>query len=278
VTASFIKAEIVQSIPIDTVSEILRDVASAEVLPRFRNLSDADVHTKTSAQDLVTLADVEAEKALARRLPDLIPGSVVVGEEAAYADPEILARIEQDAPVWVIDPVDGTGNFSKGIAAFGIIVALTHKGETIAGWILDPVDDRIAITERGSGATLNGARVQIDCEPGRLRDLTGSAFGPRGKALRGRVGKLKHIGSAAQVYLGVAENRLHFASYSRLMPWDHAAGVLLHTEAGGHNGLIDGTPYTPTQNKGNLLLAPNSELWDEMAEALRGSGAAGPLR
>jgi len=277
VTASFTRAEIVLSIPIDTVSEILRDVANAEVLPRFRNLATADIRTKTSAQDLVTLADIEAEKALTRRLPDLIPGSVVVGEEAAYADPKILARIDQDAPVWVIDPVDGTGNFSKGIAAFGLIVALTHKGETVAGWILDPVDDRIAITERGGGATLNGARVHINLPPGRLRDLTGCAFGPRGKTLRGRVGKLKHIGSAAQVYLGIAENRLHFASYSRLMPWDHAAGVLLHTEAGGHNGLIDGTPYAPTQHKGDLLLAPNLELWDEMAEVLRGRGATGSL-
>jgi fructose-1,6-bisphosphatase/inositol monophosphatase family enzyme len=263
---------------IDTVSDILREVAAQEVLPRFRNLSREDIRSKTSAQDVVTLADIEAEKALTRRLSDLLPGSGVVGEEATYADPGVLARLSGDGPVWVVDPVDGTGNFSKGIAAFGMIVALVSNGETVAGWILDPVRDYLAVAEYGAGTLLDGARVRIDPQPGRVRDLKGCAFGPRGKALRGRVGRLIHIGSAAQVYLELAENRLRFASYSRLMPWDHAAGVLIHAEGGGHHGLLDGRPYAPTLHAGDLLLAPNPDLWHEMADILRGAGIAGQAR
>lgn len=260
---------------IDTVSQILREVAAAEVLPRFQNLSREDIRAKTSAQDLVTLADIEAEKVLTRRLSDLLPGAQVVGEEATYADRHVLARLSGDGPVWVIDPVDGTGNFSKGIAAFGMILALVQRGETVAGWILDPVKDMLAVAESGSGALLDGERVRIESQPGRVRDLKGCAFGPRGKALRGRVGRLIHIGSAARVYLELAENRLRFASYSRLMPWDHAAGVLVHAEGGGHHGLLDGQRYAPTLHAGDLLLAPNPDLWHEMAAILRGQGAAG---
>ncbi|MQX38043.1 inositol monophosphatase family protein [Roseospira navarrensis] len=264
-------------VPIDTVATIMREVADAEVLPRFRNLSESDIRTKTSAQDVVTLADLEAETALARRLPDLVPGSVVVGEEATYADPGELDRLAEDAPVWVLDPVDGTGNFSKGHPAFAMIVALVHRGETLAGWILDPVGGHLAAAERGAGSRLDGVPVRIDTEPTRLRELRGCAFGPRGKALRGRVGKLLHIGSAAQVYLELARNRLQFGAYSRLMPWDHAAGILIHAEGGGHHGLLDGRPYAPTLRAGDLLLAPNRDLWAEMADLLKGTGVAGTL-
>ncbi|KAA5607300.1 inositol monophosphatase [Roseospira marina] len=267
-----------RALPIEAVSSLLRDVAAAEVLPRFRNLSDTEIHAKTSAQDVVTLADLEAEKALSARLPDLLPASTVVGEEAAYADATILERLSGDGPVWVIDPVDGTGNFSKGIAAFGMIVALVDKGETVAGWILDPIGDRLAIAERGAGATVNGTPVRIDTAATRMNTLKGCAFGPRGKALRGRVGRLIHIGSAAQVYLDLAEGRLQFAAYSRLMPWDHAAGTLLFAEAGGHLGLLDGQAYAPTVHQGDLLLAPNAAVWADMADLLRGSGMVGALR
>lgn len=265
------------SIPIDSVATTLREVAAEEVLPRFRNLSTADIREKTSSQDLVTLADIEAEAALTRRLPGLLPGSVVVGEESAYADAGVLDRLSGDDPVWVIDPVDGTGNFSRGNATFGMIIALAHRGETVAGWILDPVADRLAVAERGAGATVDGARAHLPepAEPARLTALHGCAFGPRGKALRGRVRKLHHLGSAAQVYLGLVTGRLHFAAYSRLMPWDHAAGVLLHAEAGGQGGLIDGTTYAPTLRHGDLLLAPDPALWTEMAAILRTARGGG---
>ncbi|MBB4284720.1 inositol monophosphatase family protein [Roseospira goensis] len=263
------------SIPITAVTEVLHEVAEAEVLSRFRNLSRADIRSKSSSQDLVTLADIEAERVLTRRLPDLLPGSSVVGEEAAYADPGVLDRLTAPGPVWIVDPVDGTGNFSKGIARFGMIVALAYRGETVAGWILDPIDGRIAVAERGAGATLDGRRVAIKTDVGRLGTLEGCAFGPRSKVLKGRVRRFHHLGSAAQVYLGLLQNRLQFGVFSRLMPWDHAAGILLHAEAGGQVGLLDGTPYRPALRRGDLLLAPNAALWDEMRSLLRAVTVSG---
>jgi fructose-1,6-bisphosphatase/inositol monophosphatase family enzyme len=257
------------SVSITAVADIMREVATAEVLPRFRNLSDADIRAKTSSQDLVTLADLEAERALGRRLSDLLPGSVMVGEEGVFADPGILDRINGEAPVWVVDPVDGTGNFARGDATFALIVALVHRGETVAGWILDPVTERLAVAERGGGAMLDAMPVRIDPAPGDLNDLHGTAYGRRGRALKGRVRRLHFLGSAAHGYLRLLDGRFHFAAYSRLMPWDHAAGVLMCSEAGAISRLIDGTPYAPGLRQGELLTAPSEALWNEIAANLQ---------
>lgn len=264
-----------QSIPITAVTTLMREVAAAEVLPRFRNLASDEVRTKSSSQDLVTQADLEAEAQLARRLPGLLPGSLVVGEEAAYANRTLLDRLAADTWVWVVDPVDGTANFAKGDVTFGMIVALVRGGETVAGWILDPIADRIAIAVRGAGTMVDETRVRLDPVRSGLGAMEGCAFGARGRVLKGRVRRLHYLGSAAHVYLRLLTGQLHFAAYSRLMPWDHAAGVLLHTEAGGHAGLIDGTPYTPTLLSGDLLVASHGALWREMAPLLQAARKPG---
>jgi len=249
----------------EAVASVLHEVAATEVLPRFRNLSDADIRAKSSPEDLVTLADIEAERAFTRLLPDLLPGSLVVGEEATYADSSVLDRLSGDRPVWIVDPVDGTGNFSRGNPAFGVIVALAYHGETVAGWILDPLAERLAMAERGAGASVNGQPASVAPASGALDTLEGCAFGPRGRALRGRVKGLHAIRSAAQVYLRLVTNAYQFGSFSRLMPWDHAAGVLIHAEAGGYGRLIDGTLYDPTFRSGDILLAPDEGTWRCMA-------------
>ncbi len=262
------------SIPIDAVGALMREVARTEVLPRFRNLSDADIRTKSSAQDLVTEADIEAERVLTAHLPAFLPGSTVVGEEAVYGDPTILNRLDGDAPVWVIDPVDGTANFSAGQTTFAMIVALVSGGQTIAGWILDPLGERLAVAERGSGAWLGGQRVGVSgLGGGPLDRLEGCAYGPRAKVLRGQVGRLWKLGSAAHSYLRLLDGRLAFATYSRLMPWDHAAGVLLWQEAGGVVRLLDGTAYSPMLQRGDLLMTTSEPLWRDMATLLRAGRA-----
>ncbi|MBB4265331.1 inositol monophosphatase family protein [Roseospira visakhapatnamensis] len=253
-----------QFVSMTAVAAVLDEVAATEILPRFRNLADTDIHAKSSSEDLVTLADIEAERALTRRLPDLLPGSVVVGEEAVYADRAVLDRLSGDRPVWVVDPVDGTGNFSRGEPAFGVIVALVHRGETVAGWILDPLAERLAMAELGAGATVNGQPARVTSPPGPLDAFRGCAFGPRERALRGHVRTVPVIRSAAQVYLRLVTNDFQFAAFSRLMPWDHAAGVLIHAEAGGYGRLIDGSAYAPTLRAGDIVFAPDKASWTRM--------------
>lgn len=256
---------------IDRVAAIIRDVAESEILPYFHNLAAAGVREKTGPTDLVTLADEAGERALTPLLADLLPGSTVLGEEAVSVDKSILDRVHGDAPVWIIDPVDGTLNFANGRPLFAVIVALVCRGETLAGWIHDPCDGRMATAVKGQGAWLNGARVHV-APPVPLREMVGAlstrfCAEPLGRQLEERgkaLGERVCLASAAQEYLRLLEGRSHFSVYHRLMPWDHAAGVLLHAEAGGYSALLDGTPYRATTLGGGVMLAPDRASWQAL--------------
>lgn len=156
---------------IDQVAALIAETAREIILPRFGRLEAGAVMEKAPG-DLVTIADQEGEVRLTERLPDLLPGSRVVGEEAYAKSPAVLDTLDGEDPVWVIDPVDGTANFVAGRPRFATIVALARKGETLAGWIHLPIEDRTAWAIRGEGAYLDGQRL-ILARPGPLSTLRG---------------------------------------------------------------------------------------------------------
>lgn len=243
---------------VEQVAAIIRDTALAEILPRFRQLEPHQIREK-GPNNLVTEADMAAERVLTRRLSDLLPGSLVVGEEAAAENPAVLQVLEGDDPVWIIDPVDGTNNFVRHHPVFGVIVALVRQGRTVAGWIHHPLDDRMATAEAGQGAWMNGTRLRTaPAVP--LEEMAGS-LGYQNAPLRSRVRSLSRAGCVAHDYTELACGRLHFAHYNRLAPWDHAAGVLVVQEAGGHVALMDGSPYRPLPRGSGVLLAPDAPSW-----------------
>lgn len=242
------------------VADIIIETAQAVILPRFHHLAAADIREKGPG-DYVTVADTEAEALLTRRLTDLLSGSLVVGEEAVAADASVLGRLAEDAPVWIIDPVDGTANFAHGNNKFAVIVALSLKGDTVQGWILDPVSGQIAIGESGAGAFIGDRRLSIPRDVS-LAQMLGVCRKTDG--LKREVKSMYRNGSAAHDYLDLIRGRAHFAHYRRLKPWDHAAGVLMHREAGGFSALCDGTPYAPTRHEGHLLMAPCRDNWEQL--------------
>ncbi len=257
-------------VDLDAVTAILRDVVDTEVLPRFRNLTEQDIRAKTGPDDLVTEADIQAEIQLTARLADLLPGSVVVGEEAVHADPSVLNRLSGESPVWVIDPVDGTANFSRGDPVFGCILALVHKGRTVAGWIDHCVERSTTVAELGGGCYRDGTRLTITARPDKpMASLTGCAGGrPLLTTLAPKVAKVGRVGSAAHAYLALVSQRADFAVFTRLKPWDHAAGIMMHAEAGGYSALLDGRPYAPTMREGTPLMASDAESWERLAAVL----------
>lgn len=253
----------------DKVAAIIRDVAATEIVPRFRSLSKADIREKGPG-DLVTVADEAAERALTARLPDLLPGSLVVGEEACAADPTVLSRIDAgDNPVWIIDPVDGTSNFANGRPVFGVLLALSVGGRTVGGWIYDPMGDRMVMAEAGQGAWMGGERLRA-LAGGPVPSLRGSLstkFFPseekkRIEALRPHFASTYRLFCAAHEYLNLLTGKGQFALYNRTMPWDHAAGALAYVEAGGHVAKWDRKPYTPGDVTGGILLAADQPTWD----------------
>lgn len=262
---------------IDRVSAIISEAAEAEILPRFRHLDSADIREKGPG-DLVTVADEAMEKHLTERLTRLVPGSVVIGEEAVAADSRVLGRVFEDSPAWIVDPVDGTSNFASGKPVFGVIVAFVRNGETLAGWIHDPCGGRTATAVRGEGAWLDGTRLRV-APPAPIPQMRG-AMSVRffERAVRdhlerqvSQLGEAFSLHCAAHEYLTLLSGSSHFSLYRKIMPWDHAAGVLMHAEGGGYHAKLDGGRYAPTEHSGGLLLAPDRESWVALRDLLFGT-------
>lgn len=252
------------------VGELLRAVAAEEIMPRFRQLTDADVWQKRPG-NVVTIADTESERRLKAALTAFVPGSVTLGEEEAETGAAVLDRLRGEAPVWIIDPLDGTANFAAGRDRFAIIVAYAVAGIARAGWILDPVGDRLASAEEGGGARIDG-RPAGAVSPLSVSDMRGSLGGRlrRDRQLCAQFSEVVNAGCCGLEYINLAGGTMHFAHYRRLKPWDHAAGELIHREAGGHAACLDGTPYRPAEpSESGLLLAADEAAWQAVAEIVR---------
>jgi fructose-1,6-bisphosphatase/inositol monophosphatase family enzyme len=261
-------------IDLKTVADFIRETARLEIVPRFRALRPEEIREKKPG-DFVTVADLAAERRLTQLLGDAMPGSVVLGEEAMAQDPARLDLLAGEAPVWVIDPLDGTGNFARGQVGFAVIVARVERGAVRAGWIYDPLGDVMAMAEAGGGAWSAGKRLAVaaETEPQLMR---GAAYGRTKAGLRaskvladsGRIAGLRNLGCSGLEYLEVVLARTHFSLHSRSLPWDHAAGMLITAEAGGVAGFLDGTAYDPRITDRPVLAAANAIARDTVREVL----------
>jgi len=158
----------------EAVPALLRQAAHDAVLPVF-GMREARPEEK-SPGEWVTTADRAAEVFLAPRLAALVPDSVVVGEEAATSDPNVLDHLLTGGYVWLLDPLDGTANFASGVPPFSVMAALLHRGQTIASWMLDPLTGRVAAAQRGAGAWLDGERVRADPSEADVSALRGAVL------------------------------------------------------------------------------------------------------
>jgi fructose-1,6-bisphosphatase/inositol monophosphatase family enzyme len=254
------------------VAELMRVVAAEDILPRFRKLEACHIREKGPG-NFVTVADEAAERHLSAGLLALMPGSVLVGEEGVAADPDMLRHIAGDSAVWIVDPIDGTGNYCAGKEIFAVMVALASQGDTLAAWILDPIAGEMLSAVKGEGAWLNGERAQVAAAAAPERMIGAWSYKSIQDKQRRRILKRHHIfhgdpgdlRCAGREYAELASGRRHFANYYRLKPWDHAPGVLIHTEAGGYSAFADdGLPYSLTRTGGPLLCAPDRESWQAL--------------
>ncbi len=263
------------------VAEILNEAASTEILPRFRRLGAGAVREKTSAEDLVTDADVAAEKRITAALQQAFPGALVLGEEAVSEHGEGLLDALGDASLaFVVDPVDGTRNFASGLTLFGVMAGVIVKGEIAAGVILDPIGKDWSVALRGEGAwteTEDGARVDLEVAKAKpVAEMSGfAAWWLLEEPLRSelcanlaRTGTVSNYRCAAHEYRLLAGGHVHFSAFTKLMVWDHAAGWLLHREAGGYSARFDGSAYSPLHRAGGLLCTPDEASWHALHAAL----------
>ena len=256
------------------VAAIMQDAANRAVMPRYQSLSADQIDAK-AADDVVTIADKEAELILAEGLARLLPEAAIVGEEAAHADPALLERLG-DALCWIIDPIDGTNNYAAGKPPFGLMVALSQAGETVAGWILDPLTGRFAHAHRGAGAFIGEDRIaarSTEQQPPVAAISLVFMDPAQRQAMKDHIAPHYSLVDiprcAAEQYPRLVLGVNDCSIFERTLAWDHAAGVLFVNEAGGKAARPDGRPYRVDEaHLPGLIGAASERLWDDLAGRL----------
>ena len=264
---------------IEDLIEVVRSAGAREIMPRFRNLSDSDVETKSGPADLVTVADRAAEETIRSGVARILPGARIIGEEAVAEDAQLLDAIGTSETCVIVDPIDGTGNYVAGLAVFGTILAVVYKGQTVLGVLYDPVLDDWMFALRCEGAwfrrpdgtvarlgsrdepcALDQARgyVTLDDYDSSTREIVRRGFEP--------VLTIRDIRCSCHEYRGLASGRVDFLRSYALKPWDHAAGILLLEEAGGWAAVDGERPYSPSLRHGRLIAATSEPLGRRIAE------------
>lgn len=259
----------------EAVRTLLEEAAKTVLLPRYRNLTHAEVFEKAK-DELVTIADRECEAMLVEGLATILPAASIVGEEAVEEDANLLKQL--GAPLcWIIDPLDGTANFASGTGPFGIMVALAMEGEPVGGWILDPIERRFSSAIRGQGAYSNGQRLRARPSGAlRPRVALSSLLQRRPERYTEVVRRLEPAHDlvpaprcAAHHYPEMILGFCDATLYERTLAWDHAAGVLLLEEAGGRCARLDGADYVTDTDRVGMLAATDLSVWSELVERLQ---------
>lgn len=256
------------------VAALMRQTIERAILPRYQRLAAHEI-TDKAADDVVTIADAEAEAMLAEGLARLMPEAAIVGEEAAHADPAVMNRLG-DGLCWIIDPLDGTNNFAAGKPPFGVLIALAEHGETVSGWIYDALTGRFCAAHKGGGAFVNGARIVAQTS-GQIPPIAAISMifldGDQREAMKAYIAPHYTVVDiprcAAEQYPRLVLGTNDVSIFERTLAWDHAAGVLFVNEAGGKAARPDGSPYRVDRHlEPGLIAASSPALFDEMAQRL----------
>jgi myo-inositol-1(or 4)-monophosphatase len=224
--------------------------------------------------DLVTEYDRRSERLLLDALKARFPGHAILAEESG--DHPAASRVR-----WIVDPLDGTTNFSHNYPFFCVSIAAEIDGKLAAGAIYDPVRDELFAAARGLGATLNGVPIRVS-PIDRVSDallVTGFPYDvrehpersvPLFQAFLMRAQGIRRDGSAALNLCYLACGRFDGFWENSLSPWDMAAGVLIVREAGGRVTDYDGRAFELSARR---ILASNGRIHDEMMGILAGVNA-----
>lgn len=259
------------------VLQAVRAAAAAQVLPRFRHLGAGEVDQKSDFADLVTVADTEAEAAITADLARVWPEALVLGEESVAADPSLRAAMGGAGWQVIVDPIDGTWNFAKGLSVFGMIAAVVQDGRLDYGLLYDPLlDDWVEADASGarycrSGGSSVAAQVSAVTDPavmtGYVPEGLFAATQKRAAVLAGLAyGRVTSLRCSCHEYRMLALGHADFVLTGPTPhPWDHAAAVLIVQAAGGVARFLDGGAYDLTRRRGVLLLANSEATWARVA-------------
>lgn len=237
---------------IDSIIDIVRQASGLMRTEGFK------IEEKDGVANIVTSSDIAVQNFLMDKLGKLVPGSGFICEEKDIRD-------FSEEYVWIIDPIDGTQNYSRGIPDCCISVALARNMELVAGIVYSPGRGELYHAEKGKGAFCNGKPIHVSD-----RDFANSLFYTAASTYRKEwagycfdiikdiymeCNDLRRNGSAAVELCLLARGYAELYFEMRLQPWDYAAASLILTEAGGYIASFDGA--APSLVRGSMVIAAN---------------------
>jgi myo-inositol-1(or 4)-monophosphatase len=221
-------------------------------------------------RDIVTDADLAAEEAIVQIIRAHFPKHALLTEEGG--------KNAGDAPyVWIVDPLDGTTNYSRRFPVFSVSVGLVHRGQLLLGAVYDPLQDHLFVAERGHGAMFNGRPMQVSRFGQMGQSIVGLDWAHVHKDRREIVARLNRVAPACHTVRGIGSAALGLCYVAAgwldayfnisLKPWDMAAGLLLIQEAGGRVTDIRGGPWQPWESR---VLVSNGHVHQALLELMNG--------
>ena len=252
--------------------------SAGNVILRYMNRIDGLNIVEKQQLDFVSEVDKLAEAEIIKELRRAYPDHAILAEESG--------AIGKGPLTWVIDPLDGTHNYLRGIPHFGVSIALLDKGVPIHAVVFDPLRDELYTASKGDGAYINDRRMRVSKREnlGGAMIATGFPFrqrehlGPQldmTRAILGQAEDIRRSGSAALDLAYVAAGRYDGYFEIGLKPWDMAAGVLLVHEAGGRYCDFAGRDGIPAS--GNIV-AGNLNVAKAMVDAIGQQATPGLLK
>ncbi|MCK8515611.1 inositol monophosphatase family protein [Methylonatrum kenyense] len=251
----------------------VRRVSEEVLLPRFNRVE----RSFKADGSIVTAADLAMQSGLQDVLRQYWPDIPLLGEEMAPEDQAaLLAATGQ--PVWVLDPLDGTSNFSAGIPFFAVSLALIQGGRPLIGLVYDPVRDECFMAAEGQGAWLNEQSLMPVEETLPLARCTACVDFKRLQPRLARrlaaeppYSSQRSFGSVALDWCWTAAGRVHLYLHGRQKLWDYAAGCLILSEAGGRSATLSGEPvFRPSLEPRSAVAALSPDLFRQWQGYLAG--------
>jgi len=248
----------------------LAATAAGNVLTEYFN-NGVVMRTKSASIDLVSDADINAERAVAEVIRNAFPDHSILGEEENSGSPDA-------EHLWIVDPLDGTTNFAHGIPQFAVSIAYYHNGIAETAVVFNPVYEDWYTASKGQGAFLNGRRLSV-CSAAQLNEsviATGfyydrgadmeATLASMNRLLRKQIHGIRRFGAASLDLAMTAAGQFSAYFEYQLGLWDFAAGRLLVEEAGGKVTTCTGEAL-PLQK--SSLLAASPALYDQVLNEVR---------
>lgn len=258
---------------LESLQPLLISAARKELVPRFAHVAR---RFKVDGS-IVTEADTAMQKRLTQALQENWPQIPLLGEEMGAEEQQALLA---DSPngLWVLDPLDGTSNFTAGVPYFSTSLALLRDGEVVLGVIYDPLRDECFSAEKGKGASLNGELLQVPKSlPPFRRTIALVDFKRLSSALASRLateppyGSQRSFGSGALDWCMIATGRCQLYLHGGQKLWDYAAGQLILTEAGGFSSNLEGERVLQhSLDTRSVVAASSQELYTRWSDWLAG--------